>query len=484
MRLRSRLVIVILVASLPPLTILGYGAINTATEEVSRHVKQRQGDKGQSMAVLADTWMDLQLRSLVEQVSLFDLRDLEDEKLAGFLKLVFRQVPEVHIASIINREGIDLSPSLYLLEPGQGELAGKEGITEARFLQFREGFPDPDTARSVRPGVWLGRPYTPAGREDPVVPVLVEARDGDALLAVELALDGFTQPLGARSSLNEDVALLDGGLRPFLNGEAGLVDVEALEFFLQSRVTAEVEYTTAGGVEVLAACAPIESTGWFVVVAVTGESTKAAGRKITQETVFWAFLAAVLSVVLGMMYARDLSVPVVRLKNAVVAVSRGDFGRRVSAAGGDELVSLTRAFNLMSTSLDRNRQEIRTKNEKIEAYTREIEAYNRQLEGMVEERTRELREAQEKLVQSARLAAVGEMGAGLAHELNNPLTGILGMTQVVRSRLEAAPESEMLETVEELALRCSQIVSDLLHFYREGPGDAAVDPAERDVVDL
>ena len=134
----------------------------------------------------------------------------------------------------------------------------------------------------------------------------------------------------------------------------------------------------------------------------------------------------------------------------------------------------------MSQSLARNAQE-------ISAQRDEIEAFNRVLQERVEARTLELRQTQDRLVQSARLAAVGELGAGMAHELNNPVAGILGMVQVLLRRRPDGPEQPMLRTIEQLAVRCKDIVVRLVGLSQgtlEGPDTptAEVGPIDLDTL--
>ena len=120
---------------------------------------------------------------------------------------------------------------------------------------------------------------------------------------------------------------------------------------------------------------------------------------------------------------------------------------------------------------------------RVKQRTAELEKANRELQ----EKTEELKEKQVQLIQSAKMAAVGQLGAGVAHELNNPLGGILGYAQFVLEKLKR-PEfgtedfkgcSKYLESIEHEAARCKGIVENLLKFSRRpiSPKPEALDIA-------
>jgi len=112
----------------------------------------------------------------------------------------------------------------------------------------------------------------------------------------------------------------------------------------------------------------------------------------------------------------------------------------------------------------------------------ELRALNHNLEAMVKERTRELedtvvryreanarlKEAQEQLVQSQKMASLGLLAAGVAHELNNPLSAILAYIQLLLQEIPAEqPAHADLHEIEEAAHRCRRIVEDLRLFSRQ-----------------
>jgi PAS domain S-box-containing protein len=109
-----------------------------------------------------------------------------------------------------------------------------------------------------------------------------------------------------------------------------------------------------------------------------------------------------------------------------------------------------------------------TQRKQLEA---EREQWQCQLEIRVEEKTRHLKEAQAKLIQSEKMIALGEVVSGASHELNNPLAGILSAIQLLRRAEMYQPvlpatvgDIDVLENIESAAIRCQKIVEELIRF--------------------
>ncbi len=151
------------------------------------------------------------------------------------------------------------------------------------------------------------------------------------------------------------------------------------------------------------------------------------------------------------------------LAAAARAVRAGDLAVRVPD-GDDDIGVVSRTFNAMAAEL----QEARSR----------LEQWQEELRREVEARARELALAHARLAEERRLAAVGRLGAGFAHEINNPLAGILGYAQLLLERAKPGPDRASLERIEALARRCRDITQGLVRFSQQ-----IADP-DRDGVDL
>jgi PAS domain S-box-containing protein len=104
------------------------------------------------------------------------------------------------------------------------------------------------------------------------------------------------------------------------------------------------------------------------------------------------------------------------------------------------------------------------------AMEKKLQEYAEHLGEMVEERTKELKESQERLIKSERLAAIGQLAAMVGHDLRNPLTGIAGAAYYLRTKLSSKMDRttrEMLEVIEKDVKYSDKIIGDLLEYSRD-----------------
>jgi two-component system, NtrC family, sensor kinase len=153
--------------------------------------------------------------------------------------------------------------------------------------------------------------------------------------------------------------------------------------------------------------------------------------------------------------------PIRSLLVGIKHITKGNYTQRVNVRRNDELGDLSEAFNYMASVMEKS--------------NKELENYSRELEHKVKQRTKEIEDMQIQLIQAGKLAAIGELSAGIAHELNNPIGGILGYSQFIVEKIKKNPDEvkNNISTIEKyLSLiaresqRCKRIIRNLLRFSR------------------
>jgi signal transduction histidine kinase len=299
----------------------------------------------------------------------------------------------------------------------------------------------------------VSAPYLTAVRRRPAVVVAALAPGAQAgRLAAELGLEELSQRLATRGGPEERVFLLDAAGRLLLDGgaEHGRYREDFSGKLPEARGARQAglaQYEEDGRAW-LAAFSPVPELGWVAVVARPREAALAPLHALARSTFGVLGLTLVGVLVLAPLLARALAHPIARLAEGARALARGHLAHRISLERRDELGELARAFNDMGQAL--------------EGAHRELLGFNEQLAAQVEERTRELRQTQAQLSRSQRLVAMGDMAAGMAHEMNNPLAAILGNVQLLLLDLpEDDPSRRMLTVVHQQAQRIATIVREL-----------------------
>jgi len=165
-----------------------------------------------------------------------------------------------------------------------------------------------------------------------------------------------------------------------------------------------------------------------------------------------------LSLLLSLLLTRFVNRPIRRLLAATKTAAHGNLEQAVSIRSHDELGELSESFNNMISELKRSRDA--------------IEGWTQTLEHRVQERTRELQQVQDQLVRAGKMAALGELAAGVAHEINNPLTGVLTFSSLILKKVdENHPWKRDLENIVQQTTRCRNIVRGLLDFARQRKPD-------------
>jgi two-component system, NtrC family, sensor kinase len=178
---------------------------------------------------------------------------------------------------------------------------------------------------------------------------------------------------------------------------------------------------------------------------------------------YMAIAILTISIIIAVFVWRLVHRPVRRLRQATERLREGQLGYELEVRSSDELGELATSFNQMSRRLAEADDELRT--------------WNKTLEHRVDMKSEELSRAHEHMLQAEKLTSLGKMAAVVAHEINNPLSGILTYARLMRKWIERgddlqsrAPDMrESLELIESESRRCGAIVKDLLTFARPTP---------------
>jgi len=169
-----------------------------------------------------------------------------------------------------------------------------------------------------------------------------------------------------------------------------------------------------------------------------------------------AIMSVILLLVILFFITSSIIQPLQQMVNATNKIANGDLSHKVNINFQDEIGQLGHSFNRMTENLKKA-------NEKLILW-------GKTLEKRVEERTQELREMQDSFMRSEKLASLGKMAAGVAHEINNPLTSILLNTHLMLEKVEKNSRfRENLNLIADETSRCSEIVKGLLEFSRQNP---------------
>lgn len=205
------------------------------------------------------------------------------------------------------------------------------------------------------------------------------------------------------------------------------------------------------GVAMIGAYAPMADGSLWATITVPSSVVYLTARELLSNLTIGALLLFAVAAIASLIFARRLSRPLEHLTEAAERVGKGEFEVVVEATSSDEIGALSHSFNQMTDEL--------------------------------RERDVKLAGANAALVQSEKLAAFGQLGAGIAHEVKNPLAGILGYAQLTLRKLdEDSPFKKNLDIIESETRRCTEIISNLLKFARQE--SAVMEPTDiNEVVD-
>lgn len=161
-----------------------------------------------------------------------------------------------------------------------------------------------------------------------------------------------------------------------------------------------------------------------------------SARHLLNSLIAAAVILIVAAIAVSYFWSRKITGPLERLLSATRDIAKGSFDVSVEHDVDDEIGDLATSFNTMAVEL--------------------------------KQREESLLVAQRQLVQSEKMAAFGQLSAGIAHEVKNPLAGILGFVQLSQRKVEKdSPLFKNLQVIEKETKRCKEIIDNLMKFSRQ-----------------
>ena len=189
-----------------------------------------------------------------------------------------------------------------------------------------------------------------------------------------------------------------------------------------------LEFKDELGSVMVGASVPITKFGWGLVVEEPMSSAYFEMRRLETNSLLFIIAGMILTVLTGIFFARSIEKPIKELTLGTEAVARGELGYSISISSPDEIGKLAAAFNQM---------------------------------------TRDLRDSQERLILSEKLASLGTMAAGMAHEIKNPLVSLRTFTQLLQQKWDDKEFRDKFSSIipQEIE-RINRIAESLLKFGR------------------
>ncbi|MEX0999497.1 MAG: ATP-binding protein [Thermodesulfobacteriota bacterium] len=192
--------------------------------------------------------------------------------------------------------------------------------------------------------------------------------------------------------------------------------------------------------------------------------------KISDEQIKYSYITVftvigvilVFGIILTFFIPRVITKPIFNLFKAAESVAEGDYSYRVDGVkSSGEINTLVQAFNHMIDNIEISNRELQKKNDEILKLLETTKRFNDVLETEIEEATREIKEKHKALIKTEKLATIGELATGVAHEVRNPLSGIAIALELMQAETENEEHKQTISEILNEIVRLERIVKGL-----------------------
>ena len=296
-------------------------------------------------------------------------------------------------------------------------------------------------------GSWV-RNSTLGGSETvPIMTVALVVPGKNRVIFADTRLDPFLKAFAAQGIA--EMYLVDSGGNMLAHHDAARVmsaENASNDYLVQiarkSKIRSEVKKFEEGDRSFLGSYYQLGVAGLVVASRVELKEAFVAMRVLLKKSLQYAAIVVTAAFLAALFFSHSLTSPIGRLVEATQRVAHGDFSQKVDISTGDEISVLANSFNSMTADL-------RISREKIEEYSRDLEKKVQDRTIQLEKQNIAIKEAQEALVRTTRLASVGEIAGRAAHEVLNPLTSIQARLEKIKNS-QNSPEKQDIQLFGEI----------------------------------
>lgn len=458
MRIRIRIVLVVVAAAIIPVMVSAWTTLGVHQEAMERQGKELRMTASHLAAELVQSEVDGAIEALTGLVGSIDWAGLSDDEREGALWLIFGQSEDIGTVLLIDADGQRYGPvANYAGEDNNFDWGKHPKYSPQDFDDFAKGVRD-----TLRPdeAVVISQPIMLSGKTALPVSFSIPGAGRSSWLAVAFSLEPLCQRFDDRRPSKTEAYLLDsvgGSICPQQHYS------DQVRLAIVSSGSGELQFSSGENMEMVAGIA-VNALGWRAVISQPLALAQAPQKEIRQRSLYWIGVGLLGAFLAGIYLAGGVAKPVESLKKAAEAVQKGDYEQRISVQSNDEIGALGLAFNSMSEELKR---------------------WNGELHNRVESRTAELRSAQEELLEARKMSGLASLTSGVAHEINNPLTGVLTLAQAMLRKAKKGesvrdPEATLGSIVRE-AQRIARIVAEMA-LLDEASSDGHIDSSVYSII--
>lgn len=323
--------------------------------------------------------------------------------------------------------------------PKSLELAGKDS---SYLEQLRKLVPIPFD-RVVKEGVWIknATAATEGGQEMPAILTLASRVNDHEVVYVDLKLDSVLATF-ARSGLaqtylmdSDGFALADSDHRK-ISTPTNLRADPLMASAQNSKLRSELKSYREGNIDYLGSFFKLGLANLVVASKIQSDEAFSAAQVLFKKSLLYALIVITAAFLIALFLSHSLTTPIRRMVEATQRIAAGDFDVSLPVKSGDELAFLSASFNSMNANL-------KTSRDQIQEYSRDLEKKVADRTVQLEEQNVAIKEAQEALIRTTRLASVGEVAGRAAHEVLNPLTSILTRLEKLQTQLKTEENDDL-----------------------------------------